>query len=360
MLGTRTTRMRRNGPWAAAVVAWIVLAGAGAGQTSGETVEIRLTSPALNNVLGEPTTRSALVHLPPGYDDEAGRRYPVVYLLHSFGADSESWLGGAGGYEGLNVPATVDSLTRTGSIEPLIVVMPDASTRMGGSWYTDSSSGGNWATFLATDLVAEVDRRFRTDANRGARGIAGQSMGAYGALRIAFEHPGVFGAVFAVSPVMIEDPNPLGPAALEAALDADIWDLQRAPVAARVLWSRATALSPDRNSPPTFARLPWRRVGRTIVRDEFQWARWARATLLGLLTEDPEGVRRLRVRVEVGEDDALADEVASFADWLNMAEAPHSVGRFPGDHVRGVRARFEGAVFQFFTEYFADGVDPQG
>jgi len=59
------------------------------------------------------------------------------------------------------------------------------------------------AIFEAKELVAYIDKNFRTIANRDARGIGGHSMGAYGALKIAMLYPDVFGCAYAMSPGLL-------------------------------------------------------------------------------------------------------------------------------------------------------------
>lgn len=68
-----------------------------------------------------------------------------------------TWLGESG-YEGMNITTVLDSLIHGARIEPVIVVMPDAANRFGGSWYADSPATGLWERFFAEDLVSFVDR----------------------------------------------------------------------------------------------------------------------------------------------------------------------------------------------------------
>ena len=177
-------------------------------------------------------------------------------------------------------------------------MIPDASGRLGGTWYTSTPVSGLWEDFLADDLVRHVDAAFRTRADRAHRGIAGQSMGAYGALRLALRRPDRFGAVVAVSPVVVSDPNPLGDFGARAALEVDRTELESASLAARVLWSRARAFSPDPRSPPELARLPYRLVDGEPVREDDVWPLWADQTLEALATRHRGAFDDVDVRVE--------------------------------------------------------------
>ncbi len=118
---------------------------------------------------------------------------PVVYLLHGFGASDEEWLRAAA------LPVTLDRMIAEGRIPPVIAVMPDAEK----SWYVDSArhgGPGDYETAIVRDLVREIDTRFPTRTTPEGRAILGVSMGGFGALRLAFKYPDVFGAVVAFSP----------------------------------------------------------------------------------------------------------------------------------------------------------------
>ena len=112
------------------------------------------------------------VLLPCSYHLGSGR-FAVLYLLHGLYGDYLNW----------------DTRTRleryTGNYE-MLVVTPDA----GDSWYTNSATDpkDKFEDYIAKDLVAEVDGKFRTLRSRHTRAIAGLSMGGYGALKIALRY----------------------------------------------------------------------------------------------------------------------------------------------------------------------------
>jgi hypothetical protein len=93
----------------------------------------------------------------------------------------------------------MDSLIGKRAIQEMIVVMPDANTRLGASWYLNSSTTGRWEDFISRDLVAWTDAHFRTIARRESRGLGGASMGGFGALMIAMRHGDPFSAVYSAS-----------------------------------------------------------------------------------------------------------------------------------------------------------------
>ena len=162
-------------------------------------------APALaGNRVGTPTTQSAAIYLPAGYDRETTRRYRTLYLLHGIFDSHETWTG----Y--FDVPAMLDRLIEAGDIPAAIVVMPNGGNRYGGGFYMDSPTSGNWATYITRDLVGYVDARYRTRPNAASRAVVGHSMGGYGAIHLSMERPGVFGVAYAMSPCCLAPVEDVG------------------------------------------------------------------------------------------------------------------------------------------------------
>jgi S-formylglutathione hydrolase FrmB len=156
-----------------------------------------------------------MVRLPPSYETEPQRRYPVAYYLHGASGDETNWLNLG------RLGTTLDSLVAAGAPE-MIVVMPDGDD----GFYTTWNFLGDWAgcrrnrppdaepadaycvpwphydDYIARDLVGFVDGRYRTLAERRHRGIAGLSMGGYGAVALALSYPDVFAAAASHSGVL--------------------------------------------------------------------------------------------------------------------------------------------------------------
>jgi S-formylglutathione hydrolase FrmB len=107
--------------------------------------------------------------------DKGEPPFPSYYLLHGLSDDSSSW-------------------QRRTRIEwyardlPLMIVMPDAYR----GFYTNNEQGPAYATYLAEELVAFIDRNLPSKPSRSARCVGGLSMGGYGALRLALGYPNVF------------------------------------------------------------------------------------------------------------------------------------------------------------------------
>src|SRR5438477_2231739 len=150
------------------------------------------------NLEGDSPDRDVAVYLPPSYDTERARRYPVVYLLHGFTDDVDHWSGVKPHF--INIPQVVDKSLASGAAREMIVVMPNAFTRYQGSMYSNSVTTGDWEDFVANELVAYVDGHYRTIAEASGRGLGGHSMGGYGTVRIGMKHPEVFSSLYALSP----------------------------------------------------------------------------------------------------------------------------------------------------------------
>lgn len=142
------------------------------------------------NLEGDSPDRPVVVYLPPSYAKEPSRRYPVLYFLHGYTATAESYV------TTLAAPDSMDRAIAAGARE-MIVVIPDAYTKYGGSMYASSPTVGDWETFIAQELPAFIDKRYRTIASRDGRGLAGHSMGGYGTMRVGMKRPGAFAALTA-------------------------------------------------------------------------------------------------------------------------------------------------------------------
>lgn len=145
------------------------------------------------NAAGDPAMRRVPVYLPPSYDANALRRYPVFYVLTGFMGRGRMLLNDSPWSPSLD--DRMDGLIARGLCDEVIVVMPDCFTRFGGSQYLNSSATGRYEDHLVDELVPHIDARFRTRADRAHRGVVGKSSGGYGALRLGMRHPLVFGAL---------------------------------------------------------------------------------------------------------------------------------------------------------------------
>jgi hypothetical protein len=139
------------------------------------------------------SVRDITIYLPAGYDT-ASTRYPAIYFLANVEGVADIIQTGV-------LKADLDRAIASGEIPPVIIVAPDANTSVGSSWYTNSVVTGNWEDFVADELVAWVDTSFRTLPRRESRGLLGDRMGGYGAIRLGMRRADRFGSLYALHPV---------------------------------------------------------------------------------------------------------------------------------------------------------------
>lgn len=115
--------------------------------------------------------------LPPHYEPEKSARFPVLYLLHGLGGHYDNW-------------ASKTNLAKYAAAYPIILVMPEG----GDGWYTDSASAPDdkYESYIVQELVPEIDKNYRTVAERRGRAVAGLSMGGFGALKFGVKYPQMF------------------------------------------------------------------------------------------------------------------------------------------------------------------------
>ena len=148
--------------------------------------------------------RPVYVYLPPGYDTDAGRRYPTLYLHDGQNCwDDPAEPFGHGGWQ-LNV--TADRLIRAGTLTPLIMVgIPNTDRRRaeyGPGHDIRDAEGHAYLQYLIRDVKPLIDRRYRTVPGPASTGILGSSMGGIISLQAGLLRPDVFGMVGCLSPAL--------------------------------------------------------------------------------------------------------------------------------------------------------------
>lgn len=141
-----------------------------------------------SQILGE--VRHFAVYLPESYDNDNGKEYPVLYLLHGGGGSWVDW-GRVG-----NMVRIADQLMAAGESRQMIIVMPDAGTTLmtyfnGGTW--------NFEDHFFKEFMPVVENRYRIRAEKGSRAIAGLSMGGQGSVMYGCHRPDLFSVVYAMS-----------------------------------------------------------------------------------------------------------------------------------------------------------------
>jgi S-formylglutathione hydrolase FrmB len=231
------------------------------------------------------------VYLPSGYDAGATQhpalRYPVLYLLHGLG-DNEGTLFNSGGW------TLLDDLRNQHKMGDFLIVSPEGRR----SFYINSADGSvRYNDFFLQEFLAHIEQTYRLAPGRGARAISGISMGGYGAIHFAFEHPELFSAVSAQSAALItETPQELDRAARTGA-------------------PLATVL------PPVF--------GKPI-----DVPHWNQNSPFTLAKKNAVALRKVAIYFNCGREDNYGFEkgAAALHDELRKEGVIHEYHPYPGDH----------------------------
>ena len=326
----------------------------------GRVIETTIPAPSLRgNLLSEPIEQSIVVYLPPGYD-ATQKRFPTVYLLHGYQSDPKVWTRGA--YQGMNLGPFMDEMIKSGRSREMIVVAPNGRNTLQGSFYTNSSVTGNWEDYIVRDVVGYVDATYRTIARAESRGIAGHSMGGYGAITLAMKHPDIFSALYALSPCCTAaeaDFGPQNPAWLIAVRLKSLAELNGPPNSFTDFYVRAfvastAAFSPNTNRPPLNMDFPYVERDGKLEKNEGVYEKWASKFAVNMVEENKQNLMKLRgIFIDYGEkEEFIHIRVGArlFSAALAERNIPHNFELYPGgDHGNKIRERLETRLFQFFS-----------
>ena len=309
--------------------------------------EIKVHAPSVaGNLEGNPADREVFVVLPPSYDKQPERRYPVVYALHGYFIGAREWLGE------IHMPQTAEGAFARGTPE-MIVVLPSSKTRHLGSLYASGSTVGDFESFIARDLVAYIDNNYRTIARRESRGLVGHSMGGYGATRIGMKHADTFGALYVMSPGGL---TPRGFGVPDAQVMADVEavqsleDLEKLHFSRRGQFATAAAFSPNPNNPPFYLDLPY---ANGEPRPEIM-AKWNANAPLAFIDQYIDGLRRYQaIAIEIGDRDGTGADPKALHAALNAYGIPSTLDIFDGDHTNRLGFRMQDHVLPFFGRNLA-------
>ena len=152
-----------------------------------------------------PDKRDLIVYLPPGYDESAGRSYPVLYLHdgqnlfdgHTSFIPGRTW----------QVREQADAAIESGEVEPLIIVgiyntgdrrlaeyTPERDWQMGGG------EAASYGLLLTRELLPWIGERYRVRPERESTGLGGSSLGGLVTLYLGLRHPETFGKLAVLSP----------------------------------------------------------------------------------------------------------------------------------------------------------------
>jgi putative esterase len=309
------------------------------------------------NPLGDPSRRPLYVYLPPGVQPEDDRRLPCIYVIQGFTGQLDMWLSRVA-FEP-NFVERLDAMFATGECPDAVIVMVDAWTSRGGSQFINSSSTGRYMDYLCDEVVAFIDGRYPTGADRDHRALTGKSSGGYGAMVVSMLRPDVFGA-FA---------SHAGDALFECCY------LPEFPSVARILRDRfegsfevfqrrladsprfdfetfgkplemygyACAYSPDPDRPGE-AVLPFDTATGRLIEDV--WEQWLALDPVRMAVAHADALRSMRrIYLDAGRSDEWFLDLGAqaFAHELTQLEVHHTLELFDGRH-GGIAYRYPGAI----------------
>src|SRR6266516_2911680 len=166
------------------------------------------------------TNRIVRIYLPPSYERDMSRRFPVLYLHDCQNAFTTVGTNVAFGWGNWELDKTVNALSATGTMREIIMVAVDCSAERyldyRGPAYSyrnselkemkhppavpgDNSRYEKYTQFLIEELKPKIDREYRTLSGAANTGVMGSSMGGLCSLALAWEHPEIFGKAASLS-----------------------------------------------------------------------------------------------------------------------------------------------------------------
>jgi hypothetical protein len=321
----------------------------------GKVIVESITSQILQNKDGENPIRRVSVYLPPDYD-KTNTKYPVIYYLDGFGWNDSL------DFNLIHLNVLFDKAISTGKIRPVIIVIPNECTSFGGSFYTNSSFTGMWSDFTAKELVAFIDKNFRTISNKESRGLCGVSMGGHGAIKIGMLFPEVFSSVYALSPAILDLANEFGSTAncyKRISQIKTVDELKTEPVfEARVIIALGRAFSPNPDKPPFFTDLPYTYSGDELIIHNDVIELWNKNLPIQMIDTYIGNLRKLKaIKLDWGRNDEFSHILLTckiFSQKLENLGINHFAEEYIGTHTNKIMTddgRFLNELLPFFDTY---------
>lgn len=317
--------------------------------------EFTITSAALSgNLIGLNTERKIRAYLPASY--AKGRQtYPVIYYFHSLGWSNEKFFADG------KVQRTLDEAIKNGKLIDCILVAGDFTGPGLGSFYSNAPSSGRWMDHITQELIPAVDQRFRTRTSATARAAVGDMIGAYAAIKLAMDYPGLFGSVYAM--------HPFGTATGETLMHsrpdwqqmnlARNWKDLESNIYSRVFMQMAQAYLPSPDKPPFYADLMVELQGEKLIVNAEKVALLQQNFLLDArLPERANNLRQLTgFKMDWGRYDENPDHVYANQKFTRMLDdfgVTHQAEEYSGNawnqYWQG-EERFKNEVIPFLDRY---------
>ncbi|MCE7053143.1 esterase family protein [Algoriphagus sp. AGSA1] len=313
----------------------------------GSKERIKVHSSALEgNLIGDPVDRDVTVYLPPSYQTDPDRHFPVLYMLHGFTDTDSQWFGWENHW--INLQDVIEQSLASGGSKEMIVVMPNAYNKFKGSMYASSATIGDWETFITRELVSYIDSNYRTLPHKASRGLAGHSMGGFGTLRLGMKYPDVFAAIYALSPCCMDGGASTDPEMISKLEKLTPDQLQDASFFEIAALATSAAFAPNPQNPPFYLDLP---VKEESPRQDIINKIIASRTLTTLDQYIPNLKRLKAIGMDAGtEDSGISKATQKLHEVLDAYQIEHLYESYEGDHLNRIAERIETKALPFFSE----------
>ncbi|MFY7827470.1 MAG: alpha/beta hydrolase [Flectobacillus sp.] len=314
----------------------------------GKVESFVINAKTLQNTGGENPNRKISIYLPPNYESTQ-KRFPVVYYLHGFMGNDSITTG---------MKAILDKSIAQAKIRPFILVIASQYTLFEGSFYSNSALTGNWSEFEAKELVTNIDRKYRTLANRNSRGIGGHSMGGYGAIKIGMLYPEVFSSVYAMSPgllMMVKEFGANSDSFKELSKIKTVEELRKT-YYPKVLVAVGRAWSPNPANPPFYCDMPFTYQGDSLQVNQAVVDKWNANFPVLMVDKYADNLRKLKaIKLDWGRNDAqrFPIQCGAFSQKLENLGIEHFAEEYIGNHVNKIWTN-DGRVLNDLLPFFND------
>jgi len=337
---------------------YLLIAGLSAIAQEGQIVRETVHSPSLEgNLLGDSPDRQVTIYLPPSYDAEPDRRYPVVYLLHGYTGNNELWTGGS--YISGDIRISMKNWLNTGRVKEMILVVPNSYNKFRGSFYTNSVVTGNWADFIAKDLVEYMDSHYRTLPQRESRAVIGHSMGGYGGMTLGMLYPEEFGCMGGIAVAYVSEEEYMRDVNESYAFASTIenWSqFYSLDWGNQLMFAMAAAFAPNPERPPFYCDFPFIYTGaepKKIVKNQEAYDKFLENDTLRVPEKHLAALLSMRaIYIDCGTDDYLIERSRKLHEKLGGLGIDHVYKEFSGDHTCCVMTS-TGDALEVFSEAMA-------
>jgi len=250
-------------------------------------------------------------------------------------------------------------------------VMPNSNNKFGGSSYPNSSATGNWADYIAKDLVEYIDNHYRTWPHPRRRGVIGHSMGGYGALKLGTLYPEIFGYMGGLAGGYMIEALELNEAiAIDYAHASTVenWN-QFSSLISRPRWSIgfAAAFAPNPDRWPFYCDFPFvytDTTPREVIKVQEVYDKFLEHDTLRLTETHRDVLLRMRaIYIDCGTRDILIEHSRQLHEKLEGLGIEHFYNEFLGGHGSKAMARtgdaleaFSDAMVTRTADFNADGI----